>query len=186
MEQSISLKSTYIKIALLFAAWISMVLLRAMIVIPDDPAPIEYVYQRPEKKAEKKIEQRDTVYMLTGDWFFLYNIQLYNYPFNGCGGVIYMDQWGYPGYGFPSWGGYPFGYPNVLGSGVDSSQVDSTDIQNVDSVMMASVGPLVNDREMKESKDNSKTFKQFIQNKRKERLERKKKRKENRMVQKSI
>jgi hypothetical protein len=186
MEQSISHKSTYIKIALLFAAWGSMVLLRAMIVIPDEPAPIEYVYQRPEKKAEKKIEQRDTVYMLTGDWFFSCNFQLYNYPFNGCGGVIYMDQWGYPGYGFPSWGGYPFGYPFVLDSGVDSSQVDSTNIQNVDSVIVASNGPLVNVIEIEESKDNSKTFKQFIQNKRKERLERKKKRKENRMVQKSI
>ena len=186
MEQSKSLKGTYIKIALLFAAWGSMVLLRAMIVIPDEPAPIEYVYQRPEKKIEKKVEQRDTVYMLSGDCFFSYNFQLYNYPFNGCGGVIFMDQWGYPGYGYPSWGGYPLGYPIVLGSGVDSSQVDSTDIQNVDSVMVVSAELLVNDREMKESKDNSKTFKQFIQNKRKERLERKKKRKENRMVQKSI
>ena len=186
MEQLNSLKSTYIKIALLVAAWGSMVLLRAMIVIPDEPAPIEYVYHRPAKKIEKKIEQRDTVYMLTGDWFCSYNIQIYNYPFNGCGGVIYMNQWGYPGYGFPSWGGYPLGYPIVLDSGVDSSQVDSTDIQNVDSVMVNCSGPLVNVREIEESKDNSKTFKQFIQNKRIVRLERKKKRKENRMVQKSI
>ena len=97
-----------------------------------------------------------------------------------------MNQWGYPGYGFPSWGGYPLGYPIVLDSGVDSSQVDSTDIQNVDSVMVNCSGPLVNVREIEESKDNSKTFKQFIQNKRIVRLERKKKRKENRMVQKSI
>ncbi|MFM1771390.1 MAG: hypothetical protein RLZZ71_532 [Bacteroidota bacterium] len=186
MEQSISLKRTYIKITLLTATWGSMVLLRAMIVIPDEPAPIQYVYQRPEKKAEKKIEQRDTVYMLTGDWFFFCNFQLYNYPFNGCGGVIYMDQWGYPGYGYPSWGGYPLGYPIVLSSGVDSSQVDSTDIQNVDSVIVASNGPLVNVIEIEESKDNSKSFKQFIENKRKERLERKNKRKEKRMLRKSI
>jgi hypothetical protein len=185
MEQSNSLKSTYIKIALLFLTWGSMVLLRAMIVIPDEPAPIEYVYHRPEKKTEKKLEQRDTVYMLTGDWFFLYNFQLYNYPLYGCGGVIYIDQWGYPGYGHPSWGGYPIGYPIVLGSGVDSSQTDSTDIQNVDSIMVASAGPLVNSREIEDSKGSTKNFKQFFQNKRKERIERKKKRKEKRMLRKS-
>lgn len=186
MEQLNSLISTYIKIALLVAAWGSMVLLRAMIVIPDEPAPIEYVYHRPVKKIEKKIEQRDTVYMMTGDWFLSYNFQIYNYPFNGCGGVIYMNQWGYPGYGFPSWGGYPLGNIIVLGSGVDSSLVDSTDIQNVDSVMVASAGPSVSVREIEESKDNSNTFKQFIQNKRKERIERKKKRQEKRMLRKSI
>ena len=162
-----------------------MVLLRAMIVIPDEPAPIEYVYQRPEKKIEKKIEQRDTVYMLTGDWFFPYNFQLYNYPFNGCGGVIYLGQWGYPGYGHPSWGSYPLGYPIVLGSGVDSSEVDSTGFQNVDTVMVTTVGPLVNVKEIEDSKGNTKSFKQFFQNKRKERIERKKKRKEKRMLRKS-
>ena len=186
MEQLNSLKSTYIKIALLFAAWGSLVLLRAMIVIPDEPAPIEYVYQRPEKKTEKKLEQRDTVYMLTGDWFFPYNFQLYNYPFNGCGGVIYMDQWGYPGYGFPSWGGYPLGNPIVLVSGVDSSQVDSTDFQTVDSGEVNSAGPAVNMREIEKSNENSKSFKQFFQKKRNERIERKKKRREKRMLRKSI
>jgi hypothetical protein len=74
----------------------------------------------------------------------------------------------------------------VLGSGADSSHVDSTDIQNVDSVMVNSSGPLVNVKEIQESKDNSKTFKQFIQNKRIVRLERKKKRQEKRMLRKSI
>jgi hypothetical protein len=191
MEQSISLKGTYMKIALLFATWGSMVLLRAMIVIPDEPAPVEFVYHRPEKKIEKKIEQRDTVYMLSGDWFFPYNFQLYNYPFNGCGGVIYMDQWGFaglgfPGYGHPSWVGYPLGNPIVLGSGVDSSQTDSTDIQNVDSVMVSSAGPLVYERVIDESKIETKSFKQFFQNKRIERIERKKKRQEKRMLRKSI
>jgi hypothetical protein len=61
MGQLKSLKSTYIKIALLFAAWGSMVLLRAMIVIQDEPVPIVYEYHRPEKKIEKKLEQRDTM-----------------------------------------------------------------------------------------------------------------------------
>ena len=163
-----------------------MVLLRAMIVIPDEPAPIEYVYQRPEKKVEKKIEQRDTVYMLTGDWFFPYNFQLYNYPFNGCGGVIYMNQWGFPGYGHPSWGSYPLGYPIVLGSGVDSTQVDSTNFQNVDSVRVTSAGPLENVKEIEESKAEAKTFKQFIQKRSAERLDRRKQRKEKRLLRKAI
>ena len=161
-----------------------MIFLRAMIVIPDEPAPIEYVYQRSEKKIEKKIEQRDTVYMLTGDWFFQCNFQLYNYPFNGCGGVIYMDQWGFPGYGHPSWGGYPFGYPIVLGSSVDSSQVDSTEFRNVDSVKDTSAGPLVNAREMEESKEETKSFKQFFQKRSAERLDKKKQRKEKRSLKK--
>jgi hypothetical protein len=186
MGQLKSLKSTYIKIALLFAAWGGMVLLRAMIVIPDEPAPIVYEYHRPEKKVEKKLEQRDTVYMLTGDWFFPYNFQLYNYPFYGCGGVIYMDQWGYPGYGFPSWGGYPLGFPIVLNSGVDSVQADSTDFQNVDSVKFPSAEPLVNAIEIDESQDAPKSFKKFFQEKRKDLLERKNKRKEKRMLRNSI
>jgi len=186
MEQLNNLKSTYVKIALLFAAWGSMIFLRAMIVIPDEPAPIEYVYHRPEKKIEKKLEQRDTVYMLTGDWFFPYNFQLYNYPFNGCGGVIYMDQWGYPGYGFPSWGGYPLGFPIVLNSGVDSVQVDSNDFQNVDSVKVTSAGPLTNMNEIEESMEVPKTIKQFFQKRSAERLDRRKQRKEKRRLRKSI
>jgi len=114
-----------------------MVLLRAMIVIPVEPAPVEYVYHRPEKKVEEKLEQRDTIYTLTGDWFFPYNFQLYNYPFNGCGGVIYMDQWGYPGYGFPSWGGFPLGGVVVL-PGADSTITDSLKTRNQDSLFNAS------------------------------------------------
>jgi hypothetical protein len=186
MDQSNSLKSTYIKITLLFVAWGSMVLLRAMIVIPDESAPVEYVYQRPERKVEEKLEQRDSVYTLTGDWFFPYNFQLYNYPFNGCGGVIYMEQWGYPGYGFPSWVGYPLGFPIVLNSGFDSSQVDSTDFQNVDSVMVTSAGPLTNMNEIEKSMEVPKTIKQFFQKRSAERLDRRKQRKEKRRLRKSI
>jgi hypothetical protein len=135
------LGSTYFKIGLMFLAWGFMIALRAMIVIPDTPPPIEYVYVRPEKKIdekiEKKVEQRDTIYMLTGDWFFPFNFQLMNYPFNGCGGVIYMDQWGYPGYGFPSWGGYPLGGVVTL-PGADSTNTDSLKTMNQDSLFNAS------------------------------------------------
>jgi len=121
----------------MFLAWGFMIALRAMIVIPDEPAPIVYEYHRPEKKIEMKVEQRDTIYMLTGDWFFPYNFQLFNYPFNGCGGVIYMDQWGYAGYGFPSWGGYPLGGVVTL-PGADSTNTDSLKTMNQDSLFNAS------------------------------------------------
>jgi len=180
------LGSTYFKIGLMFLAWGFMIALRAIIVIPDEPAPIVYEYHRPEKKIEMKVEQRDTIYMLTGDWFFPYNFQLYNYPFNGCGGVIYMDQWGYPGYGFPSWGGYPLGFPIVLNSGVDSVQVDSTDFQNVDSVEVTSAGPLTNLNEIEESMEVPKTIKQFFQKRSAERLDRRKQRIEKRMLRRAI
>lgn len=164
-----------------------MVLLRAMIVIQDKPAPIEHVYVRPEKKIEKKVDKRDTLYLFSPDcWIFPYNFQLFNYPFNGCGGVIYMDQWGYRDYGFLSWGGYPLGYPIVLGSGVDSSQVDSSDFQNVDSVKVPSAEPLINASEIDEYQDAPKSFKKFFQEKRKDRFEQKKKRKEKRIIRKSI
>ncbi|MFA9220625.1 MAG: hypothetical protein ACEQSL_05510 [Sediminibacterium sp.] len=130
------LGSTYFKIGLMFLAWGFMLALRAMIVIPEEPAPIVYEYHRPEKKIDKKIEQRDTIYMLTGDWFFPYNFQLFNYPFNGCGGVIYMDNWGYPGYGFPSWGGYPLGGVVTL-PGADSTNTDSLKTRSQDSLFNA-------------------------------------------------
>ena len=137
MEQQKEINKAYLKIGLMFLAWGFMIALRAMIVIPEDPAPIVYEYHRPEKKIDKKIEQRDTIYMLTGDWFFPYNFQLFNYPFNGCGGVIYMDKWGYPGYGFPSWGGYPLGGVVTL-PGADSTSTDSLKTMNEDSLFNAS------------------------------------------------
>jgi hypothetical protein len=186
MGQLKSLKSTYIKIALLFAAWGSMVLLRAMDVIPDEPAPIEYVYQRPEKKIEKKIEQRDTVYMMTGDWVFPFNFPGYNYPFNGCGGVIYMDQWGYAGYGFPSWGGYPLGNNFVFDAGFDSTRKDTLNIQNQDSSLVASSDSSSILIVSENSNHESNSIKHFFQNKRKDLLERKNKRKEKRMLRNSI
>ncbi len=71
MEQRKELNKTYLRIGLMFLAWGFMIALRAMIVIPEEPAPIVYEYHRPEKKIEKKVEQGDTIYMLTGDWFFL-------------------------------------------------------------------------------------------------------------------
>lgn len=120
----------------MFLAWGSMIALRAMIVIPEEPAPIVYEYHRPEKKIDKKIEQRDTIFLPTGDWYFPLNFFDYNYPFYGCGGVIYLDQWGYPGYGFPSWGGYPLGGVVTL-PGADSTNTDSLKTRSQDSLFNA-------------------------------------------------
>lgn len=136
MEQRKELNRTYIRIGLMFIAWGFMIALRAMIVIPEEPAPIVYKYHRPEKKIEKKVEQRDTLYLISGDWIFPLNFIAYNYPCYGCGGVIYLDQWGYPGLGSPSWGGFPLGGV-VTRPGADSTSTDSLKTMNQDSLFNA-------------------------------------------------
>ena len=136
MEQRKELNKTYLRIGLMFLAWGFMIALRAMIVIPEEPAPIVYEYHRPEKKIEKKVEHRDTLYLISGDWMFPYNFINYNFPYYGCGGVIYMDQWGYPGFGSPSWGGYPLGGVVTL-PGADSTITDSLKTRSEDSLFNA-------------------------------------------------
>ncbi|MDP4951511.1 MAG: hypothetical protein NWQ44_07270 [Flavobacteriales bacterium] len=138
MEQRKELNRTYIRIGLMFLAWGFMISLRAMIVIPEEPAPIVYEYHRPEKKIEKKVEQGDTLYLISSDWMFPYNFIDYNFPYYGCGGVIYMDQWGYPGFGSPSWGGDPLGGVVTL-PGADSTSTDSLKTMNQDSLFNASI-----------------------------------------------
>ena len=135
MEQRKELNKTYLRIGLMFLVWGFMIALRAMIVIPDEPASIVYEYHRPEKKIEKKVEQRDTIYMLTGDWFFPYNFQIYNFPYYGCGGVVYMDNWTH--YGSGPWGGYPLGGVVTLPV-ADSTSTDSLKTMNRDSLFNAS------------------------------------------------
>lgn len=119
----------------MFLAWGFMIALRAMIVIPDEPAPMAYEYHRPEKKIEKKKEQRDTLYLISGDWILPLNFFGYNYPFYGCGGVVYMDNWTH--YGSGPWGGYPLGGVVTL-PGADSTSTDSLKTINQDSLFNAS------------------------------------------------
>lgn len=126
----------------MFLGWGFMIALRALIVIPDEPAPIVYEYHRPEKKIEKKVDQRDTLYLISSDWMFPYNFQIYNFPYYGCGGVIYWDAWNpgfmIPGYGFPSYGGYPLGEVITLPD-ADSARADSLVALNKDSVLNAAL-----------------------------------------------
>lgn len=138
VEQQKELNRTYLRIGFMFLAWGFMIALRAMIVIPDEPAPKVYEYHRPEKKIEKKVDQRDTLYLISGDWIFPFNFQAYNYPFYGCGGVIYVDQWGNPGYGFPSWGDNPLGGVVKL-PGADSARTDSLVALSKDSMLNAAL-----------------------------------------------
>ena len=49
-----------------------------------------------------------------------------------------MDQWGYPGYGFPSWGGYTLGGVVTL-PGADSTSTNSLKTMNQDSLFNASI-----------------------------------------------
>jgi hypothetical protein len=141
MEQRKELNRTYIRIGLMFLGWGFMIALRAMIVIPDEPAPIVYEYHRREKKIEKKVEQRDTLYLISGDWIFPLNFQIYNFPYYGCGGVVNWDAWNpgfmIPGYGFPSYGGYPLGEVITLPD-ADSTSTDSLKTMSQDSLFNTS------------------------------------------------
>lgn len=141
MEQRKELFSTYLRIGLMFLAWAFLIALRAMIVIPEEPAPIVYEYHRPEKKIEKKVEQRDTLYLISGDWIFPLNFIIYNFPYYGCGGVVNWDAWNpgfmIPGYGYPSYGGYPLSGLVTLPA-ADSTSTDSLKIENQDSLFNTS------------------------------------------------
>lgn len=125
----------------MFLAWGFLIALRAMIVIPDESDPIVYEYHRPEKKIEKKVEQRDTLYLISGDWIFPLNLIIYNFPYYGCGGVINWDAWNpgfmIPGYGFPSYGGYPLGEVITLPD-ADSTSTDSLKTMSQDSLFNTS------------------------------------------------
>jgi hypothetical protein len=141
MEQRKELNRTYIRIGLMFLAWGFLIALRAMIVIPDESDPIVYEYHRPEKKIEKKVEQRDTLYLISGDWIFPLNFIIYNFPYYGCGGVINWDAWNpgfmITGYGFPSYGGYPLGEVITLPD-ADSTSTDSLKTMSQDSLFNTS------------------------------------------------
>lgn len=141
VEHNKEIKKAYLKIGFMFLAWGFMIALRSVIVIPEEPAPIVYEYHRPEKKIEKKVGQRDTLYLISGDWNFPLYFQMYNYPYYGCGGVVNWDAWNpgfmIPGYGFPSYGGYPLGEVVTL-PGADSTSTDSLKIMSQDSLFNAS------------------------------------------------
>jgi hypothetical protein len=149
-------RSAYYWISGMAAAWMVALVLRTFIVIPDEPAPIEYVYQRPEKKIEKKVEQHDTIYLIINEWLIPYND--INFPLY-CGGTFFPNMWN------PE---YEYGFPNgtipwtdlVYIPFVDSTTNEMKNEVNQDSLLVAKI-----DSSIQKSKVSSKeylTLREFI------------------------
>lgn len=159
-------RSTYIWISAMAAGWAIALVLRTFIVIPQEAAPIEYVYQRPEIEIEKKIDQRDTVYTISGEWLIPWNeINFQHY----CGGTNFPDMWS-PAYGF--------GFPNgtmpwsslVYIPAVDS--LDSIPIEvNQDSLLVAKIDSSLQQFKQKEKTKEYLTIREFIAQEIDERLQ---------------
>jgi hypothetical protein len=150
-------RSVYFWISAMAAGWAIALVLRTFIVIPDKLAPVEYTYQRPEKKLEKKIDQRDTIYLISSDWLIPWNEFNLEYY---CGGSNYPDMWN-PAYGY--------GLPNgtmpwsslVYIPPVDSAQSIPIPV-NQDSVLVAKI-----DSNLQQLKSNAKaveylTIREFV------------------------
>ena len=159
-------RSVYFWISGMAAAWIAALVLRTFIVIPDKPAPVEYTYQRPEKKIEKKVDQRDTIYLISSEWLIPWND--FNFE-HYCGGSNYPDMWSPAyGYGFPN-GTMPWS-SLVYIPAVDS--LDSIPIEvNQDSLLVAKI-----DSSFQQMKSNKKameylTVREFIAQEIDERIE---------------
>ena len=150
-------RSVYFWISGMAAAWIVALVLRTFIVLPDKPAPVEYTYQRPEIEIEKKIDQRDTVYTISGEWLLPWNeINFQHY----CGGTNFPDMWS-PAYGF--------GFPNgtmpwsslVYIPAVDS--LDSIPIEvNQDSLLVAKIDSSLQQMKLKKQTEEYITIREFI------------------------
>jgi hypothetical protein len=128
-------RNVYFWISGMAAAWIAALVLRTFIVIPDKPAPVEYAYQRPEKKIEKKVPQRDTIYLISSEWLIPWddvNFLMYS------GGTIIPNMWNTD---------YGFDFPNgttpwsnlVYNPVVDSTSNDLNVEVNQDSLLVAKI-----------------------------------------------
>jgi hypothetical protein len=127
---------------------------------------VEYTYQRPEKKIEKKVDQRDTIYLISSEWLIPWND--FNFE-HYCGGSNYPDMWSPAyGYGFPN-GTMPWS-SLVYIPAVDS--LDSIPIEvNQDSLLVAKI-----DSSFQQMKSNKKameylTVREFIAQEIDERIE---------------
>jgi vacuolar-type H+-ATPase subunit F/Vma7 len=158
-------RSVYFWISGMAAAWIAALVLRTFIVIPDKPAPVEFVYQRPEKNIEKniernidkKIEQRDTINFIGSEWLIPWND--FNFE-HYCGGSSYPDMWSPAyGYGFPN-GTMPWS-SLVYIPVVDS--LDSIPIEvNQDSLLVAKIDSSLQQTKSKEQSAEYITVRDFI------------------------
>lgn len=126
-------RSVYFWISGMAAAWIAALVLRTFIVIPDKPASVEYAYQRPEKKIEKKVDQRDTIYLISSEWLIPWDNV--NFPMY-CGGTVFPNMWNL-GYEFPN-GTIPW-QNLVYNPVVDSTSNDLNVEVNQDSILVAKI-----------------------------------------------
>lgn len=160
-------RSVYFWISGMAAAWIAALVLRTFIVIPDEPAAVEYVYQRPEKKIEKPLEQRDTIYLISSEWLIPWND--INFSFY-CGGTVFPNMWNPEyGYGFPN-GTMPWS-SLVYIPVVDS--VKSIPIEvNEDSLLVAKIDSSLQQFKQKEKTKEYLTIRELIAQEIDERVER--------------
>jgi hypothetical protein len=160
-------RSVYFWISGMAAAWIAALVLRTFIVIPDKPAHVEYVYQRPETKIEKKLEQRDTIFLISSEWLIPWNDV--NFSFY-CGGTVFPNMWN-PEYGyvFPN-GTIP--WSNLVYNPVVDSSANEMKIEvNQDSLLVAKIDSSLQQFKQKEKTKEYLTIRELIAEKIDERVE---------------
>jgi hypothetical protein len=151
-------RSAYYWISGMAAAWIAALVLRTFIVIPDKPASVEYAYQRPEKKIEKKVEQRDTIYLISSEWLIPWddvNFLMYS------GGADFPYMWNTDyGFGFPN-GTIP--WSNLVYNPVVDSTVNQINIEvNQDSLLVARIDSSLQQFKQKENTKEYLTIRELI------------------------
>ena len=157
LKKEESKRTTYFWISAMAAGWAIALVLRTFIVVPQEAAPVEYVYQRPERKLEKTVEQRDTIYLISHEWLLPWND--INFPLY-CGGWNFPDMWSPAyGYGFPNgtipWANLVYSPP------VDSAQ--SIPIQvNQDSLLVAKIDSNLQQIKSKNQAGEYMTVREFI------------------------
>ena len=151
-------RSVYFWISGMAAAWIVALVLRTFIVIPDKPAPVEYAYQRPEKKIEKKVEQRDTIYVISSEWLIPWNdVQFLNYSY----GTVFPNMWNTDyGFGFPN-GTTP--WSNLVYNPVVDSSSNNLNVEvNQDSLLVAKIDSSLQKFKQKENTKEYLTIRELI------------------------
>jgi hypothetical protein len=160
-------RSVYFWISGMAAAWMAALVLRTFIVIPDEPAPVEYVYQCPERKIEKKVDQRDSIYLISSEWLIPWND--FNFE-HYCGGSNFPDMWS-PGYGyvFPN-GTMPWSslvYIPILDSTANEMKIEV----NEDSLLVAKIDSSLQQFKQKEKTKEYLTIRDLIAQEIDERVE---------------
>lgn len=164
-------RSVYFWISGMAAAWIVALVLRTFIVIPDKPAHVEYVYQRPEKKIDKKIEQKfeqhDSIIFNSSEWLLPRNDM--NFPLY-CGGTVFQNKWdlGYE-YVFPN-GAIPW-TDQVYIPLVDSTKNEMKIEVNQDSLLVAKIDSSLQQFKQKEKTKEYLTIRELIAQEIDERIE---------------